>query len=69
MGHSRTPAQNTAGDGSPADSIDGSVCLNIMGSAQADRVADAVVSARSGTGRLLPGSRLRRSCRRGDARQ
>jgi hypothetical protein len=26
MGHSRTPTQNTAGDGFPADPIDGSVC-------------------------------------------
>jgi hypothetical protein len=26
MGHSRTPTQNTAGDGFPADPIDGYVC-------------------------------------------
>ena len=26
MGHSRTPTQNTAGDGFPADPIDGSAC-------------------------------------------
>ena len=29
MGHSRTPAQNTAGDGFPADPIDGYVRASI----------------------------------------
>ena len=32
MGHSRTPAPNTAGDSFPADPIDGSVCLSSAGS-------------------------------------
>ena len=29
MGHSRTPTQNTAGDGFPADPIDGSESLKL----------------------------------------
>ena len=29
MGHSRTPTQNTAGDGSPADPIDGTARVTV----------------------------------------
>jgi hypothetical protein len=30
MGHSRTPTQNTGGDGFPADPIDGYVRVSVM---------------------------------------
>ena len=39
MGHSRTPTQNTAGDGFPADPIDGYVRASIRDSCHTRAIA------------------------------